>query len=191
MNSVAVWRRFDPSRWHEHPAAIAKEIKATDLVNTRHLTADTAPSPPKMVLRLRKILVPIDFSRQSRKALRYACPFASKFGASITLLYYLVPGHDLDGSDAQVILQKVAQEEAIDPGVVQETVVSTGIAASHEIIRAARDLDADLIIMSTHLYAGVMHALFGRTTTTTDLVALDPPCPVLIIHDGGRDFVSG
>ena len=36
---------------------------------------------------LRKILVPVDFSDCSRKALRYAIPFAKQFGASLTLLF--------------------------------------------------------------------------------------------------------
>src|SRR5256885_14603057 len=36
---------------------------------------------------LKDILVPIDFSDCSKKALRYAVPFAKQFGATITLLH--------------------------------------------------------------------------------------------------------
>jgi nucleotide-binding universal stress UspA family protein len=133
--------------------------------------------------------VPIDFSKQSRKALRYACPLAAKFGAGITLLYYLVRGHDLAAADAHVVLDQVAEEERIDPELVRNTLVSTGIAASQAIVRTARDLQSDLIIISTHLYAGVMHRLFG--SSTTDLVARHAPCPVLIVPKGGRDFAFG
>src|SRR5438477_12743128 len=45
--------------------------------------AQVASSP----FRLKKILVPIDFSECSRKALQYAIPFARQFEASLTLLY--------------------------------------------------------------------------------------------------------
>src|SRR5438093_12150009 len=40
---------------------------------------------------LKNILVPIDFSEPSRKALEYARQMALRFGASVTLLYVLEP----------------------------------------------------------------------------------------------------
>ncbi len=188
MNALTVSRSADQAGWCSGRETALKDIIPPDSAGAQS-TSTTRPSA-QPTLKLKKILVPIDFSRQSRKALHYACSFASIFGASVTLLYYLVPGHDLDDSDAHLILQKVVQEEGIDPALIEETVVSTGVAASHDIIRTARDVNADLVIISTHLYAGIMHTLFGRATTTTDLVALDAPCPVLIIHDGGHDFIS-
>ncbi|MGE5316209.1 MAG: universal stress protein, partial [Acidobacteriota bacterium] len=42
-------------------------------------------------LSLKKILVPIDFSEYSKKALRYAFRFAEQFSASLTLLYVVEP----------------------------------------------------------------------------------------------------
>src|SRR4051812_12399376 len=44
---------------------------------------DLVPS----LLQLKSILVPIDFSKTSLKALEYALPFARQFGAKITLLH--------------------------------------------------------------------------------------------------------
>ncbi len=44
--------------------------------------ANGTPPPFKLT----KILVPIDFSDCSKKALQYAVPFAKQFGATITLL---------------------------------------------------------------------------------------------------------
>jgi hypothetical protein len=38
-------------------------------------------------LNLKEILVPIDFSECSKKALRYAVPLAEQFGAALTVLY--------------------------------------------------------------------------------------------------------
>jgi len=42
-------------------------------------------------LLLRRILVPIDFSKNARRALRYAIPLAAQFGARITLLHVVEP----------------------------------------------------------------------------------------------------
>ncbi|HZI32316.1 MAG TPA: universal stress protein, partial [Candidatus Binatia bacterium] len=46
-------------------------------------TANGAPRPFK----LRTILVPVDFSACSRKALQYAIPLAREFGAAIALIH--------------------------------------------------------------------------------------------------------
>src|SRR5690242_17477582 len=42
-------------------------------------------------VRLKKILVPVDFSDFSKKALRYAKPFAELFGAEVILLHIIEP----------------------------------------------------------------------------------------------------
>ena len=43
------------------------------------------------ILKLKSILVPIDFSKISQKALEYAVPLAKQFGAKITLLHAIEP----------------------------------------------------------------------------------------------------
>ena len=44
-----------------------------------------------VILKLKSILVPIDFSKISQKALEYAVPLAKQFGAKITLLHAIEP----------------------------------------------------------------------------------------------------
>src|SRR5262245_56117697 len=53
-------------------------------------------------------------------------------------------------------------------------------------INAARALKADLIIISTHAYTGLEHALLG---STTERVVRHAPCPVLVVRERERDFV--
>src|SRR2546423_15281048 len=48
---------------------------------------ESAPSR----LQIKSILVPIDFSPSSKKALAYAIPFAEQFGARITVLHVVEP----------------------------------------------------------------------------------------------------
>src|ERR1017187_8074185 len=47
--------------------------------------------PKHCTLRLKKILVPIDFSPPSKNAFKYAVRFAEEFGGELTLLYVLEP----------------------------------------------------------------------------------------------------
>ena len=49
------------------------------------------PPRPAAVFRLKKILVPVDFSDCSKKALQYAVPFARQFGAELVLLHVVQP----------------------------------------------------------------------------------------------------
>jgi nucleotide-binding universal stress UspA family protein len=49
----------------------------------------------------------------------------------------------------------------------------------HEIAAAARTLKADLIIISTHGYTGLKHAVLG---STTERVVRHASCPVLVVR---------
>jgi nucleotide-binding universal stress UspA family protein len=53
-------------------------------------TADTIELVPQ-ILRLKKILVPTDFSETSRKALQYRLRFAEQFRCEVALLYVVEP----------------------------------------------------------------------------------------------------
>src|ERR1041384_5100147 len=55
-------------------------VKSTD--------RDAAPLP---IFKLKKILVPVDFSDCSNKALQYAIPFAKQFDAELILLHIIQP----------------------------------------------------------------------------------------------------
>src|SRR5437899_12901449 len=50
-----------------------------------------AQIPTPLPFKVQKILVPVDFSECSRKALQYAIAFAKQFGAELNLLYVEEP----------------------------------------------------------------------------------------------------
>ena len=143
---------------------------------------------------IKSILVPVDFSAPSRKALAYAVSFAEHFGAKLTLLNVVEPVATPDfmasfpiameedkvraGCKAQ--LDRLIEQEAIDPKRVERTLVRQG-RSFHEITEAARTLNMDLIIMSTHGYTGLKHALLG---STTERVVRHASCPVLVLRKG-------
>ena len=57
---------------------------------------------------------------------------------------------------------------------------------STEVCQAARDLDADLIVIATHGYSGLSRILLG---STTERIVQHSSCPVLVVRDRQREFV--
>lgn len=149
--------------------------------------------PP--IFRLKKVLVPVDFSKCSLKALQYAIPFVRQFGAELTLLHVITPVVLLHASEA--LPQGTAESTAcaqqsledlrssLDPGISAKTVVRTG-SAHLEILDAAKELDIDLAILSTHGHTGLGHFLMGNTV---EKVVRRIGCPVLVVREHEHEFI--
>jgi nucleotide-binding universal stress UspA family protein len=56
----------------------------------------------------------------------------------------------------------------------------------YEITAAARELEVDLIVITTHGRTGLKHALLG---STAERVVRHAPCPVLTVRERQHDFV--
>lgn len=152
-----------------------------------------------MPFRLRKILVPVDFSEYSSKALEYALSFAAQFQASLILLHvveptvypenYMVLPPALDEINQAMIkagqdrLEALRREQVGDRAPA-EAVVRVG-RAYFEIAEAARALDTDMIIIATHGYTGLKHVLLG---STAERVVRHAPCPVLTVRQAEQEF---
>jgi universal stress protein A len=145
----------------------------------------------KPILDVRDILVPVDFSENAEAAVESAGQFAEKFGATIHLLHVVEPAPfitDLSNvpftlSDKQLALKAETDLEAlalrfIPPSVPVVRSVRRG-KAHHEITEAAKELPADLIIVSTHGYTGLKHTLMG---STAERIVRHAICPVLVVR---------
>jgi len=156
---------------------------------------------PESQIDLQRILVPIDFSDHSKKALQYAIPFAEQFKASIDLIYVVEPAiYPADFSFGQVgfpavedeLRQRGAEElealikREIGARVNARSSVRTGKAA-YEIEQYAREESVDLIIIATHGHSGMEHVLFG---STAEKVVRHAPCPVLVVRMAEKEFVK-
>jgi len=154
----------------------------------------------RKTIELNRILVPIDFSDHSKKALKYAIPFARQFHASIDLVYVVEPTiYPADFSFGQVGFPNVEEElrrrgaqeldslikRQIGGKVPARKVILTG-KASYEINAYAEENKIDLIIIATHGHSGFEHALFG---STAEKVVRKAACPVLVVRTGARGFV--
>ncbi|MGZ8921614.1 MAG: universal stress protein [Limisphaerales bacterium] len=156
--------------------------------------ATTAP------FRIKKILVPIDFSDCSKKALQYALPLAQQHMAEVVLLY-VAPTPSYAGGEYGIIdnsafdaelrvtgekrLESFAADE-IGVSVPVEKIARTG-SATAEIIDVAENLPADIIVISTHGYSGLKHVLLG---SVAEHVVRHAPCPVLVVREKEHEFVT-
>lgn len=146
--------------------------------------------------KLQQILVPVDFSECTEKALAYAVPFARQFGATLTLLHVVEPPY-LPASEMGVVVEAESKEEAqkdlaalqarLAGNVRCQTMTRKG-SAEHEIIDAAKELSSDLIILGTHGRTGVERLLMG---STVEKVVRRAGCPILIVRPHEHDFVTG
>jgi nucleotide-binding universal stress UspA family protein len=140
------------------------------------------------MLSLHTILLPTDFSPNAEYALRMASSLARDYGARLILLHVsmppsgpidvLPPGPDLPAESQEALLGKLPWPELPDAGVRVEHRVAEGEPAD-EILRLARKVSCDLIVMGTHGRTGLARLLHG---SVAEEVLRKAPCPVLAVH---------
>ncbi|MBX7157194.1 MAG: universal stress protein [Verrucomicrobiae bacterium] len=136
-----------------------------------------------------KILVPLDFSPTSQKALNRAIALAQQSKASLILIHVvtftMVAGAEqftaIDWyqrlqDEAKKSLKKI--QNKIPASVRSEIILDTGNPFDL-ICRAAKKKNADLIVISTHGFSGLKHVLLG---STAERVIRHAPCPVLVVR---------
>jgi nucleotide-binding universal stress UspA family protein len=143
---------------------------------------------------IKAILVPIDFSPASKRALRYACTLADRFDASIHLMHVLYNPYmmgafmDVYGPPADYwedVEQQARAEletlltagEKTKYSAVFVTVMGT---PPHEILEYLKERPAiDLVVMGTHGRGGISRLLMG---SVADKVVRAAECPVITVH---------
>jgi universal stress protein A len=140
-------------------------------------------------LSLRRILVPIDFSKNARQALHYAIPLATQFGARITLLHVVQPIVYPTEMAIVVTNEKIVVnasrhhlaelEKKFLPKKLRGKMIVRGGQPYFEIAEVAREIKADLIVLTTHGYTGIKRVLLGGTA---ERIVRHAPCPVLTVR---------
>ncbi len=142
--------------------------------------------------RLKKIFVPMDFSKLSKAALPWAIFLAEQFKAEI-ILFHVVEKFPIDyllGKElmSDAIVPLIKQAEADFEIVASDLAKSFGMKITaavregkphEEICEAAKTLDADLIVLTTHGYTGLKHVWLG---STAERVVRHASCPVLVVR---------
>ena len=146
-------------------------------------------------LKIRDILVPIDFSAPSLEAIEFALPLLKQFGAELHLVHVFAPDYPLASMAAMPLivpqlevgkrvrrhLKDVARKYAVE--LRPENIHAISGRSFEEICRLARDSEIDLIITSTRGLTGMKHLALG---STAERVVRYSPCPVLVVHPADR-----
>lgn len=141
----------------------------------------------------KRILVPIDFSAHSKKALGASVALAKTFQAELVLIYVVESAvYPADFGFGQVTVPTIEREmtergEAelkklvshLIAGAVPSQTIVCGGKPFLEIIKAAEEEKVDLIVIATHGHTGVEHILFG---STAEKVVRKAPCDVLVLR---------
>jgi nucleotide-binding universal stress UspA family protein len=161
--------------------------KSSSQISTR----DRAGKRDRQALQIRKVLVPVDFSAPSLRAVQFALPLVAKFGASPHVVHvfhadspftglvgmpFVLPEGDISRS-VNRRLNDVAKKYSIE--LPRENIHALRGKPFDEICRLARDLDIDLIIIATRGNTGLKHLILG---STAEHVVRYSPCPVLVVR---------
>ncbi|WP_160328215.1 universal stress protein [Solirubrum puertoriconensis] len=136
-----------------------------------------------------KVLCPLDFSAATLPLLAYAAALARATGAELCLLHVQEPQPVLSGADEQAGLDVTAElaqaaQVARQAGAAR---VSTHLRhgdAAREIVRAAEESGADLMVIGSHGQTGLTRFLMGNTA---EYVVRTAPCATLLVKPQGTD----
>ncbi|MDX1530737.1 MAG: universal stress protein [Rhodothermales bacterium] len=152
------------------------------------------------------VLVPVDFSEPSRRAIRRGQEMAALYGAALHLVHVFeaapypsfygeevisrreVPPHFAEEAEAQLRRMVEAESDAADGGAADG--VTFGVMAGQpfrQIAAYARDHGVGLIVMGTRGLSGLQQVLLGSTAERTIRTA---PCPVLVVKKTVRPDAS-
>lgn len=146
----------------------------------------------------KRIIVPIDGSPTATKALVAALQLARDSGGRVRLIHVVeelafVDGYDMYGGQTGELLQvmREAGDKVLDTAL--EVAQSAGVEADKQLFdrfgerlgevvaNAAREWNADLIVLGTHGRRGIGRVLLGSGAEQIIRLA---PTPVLVIRSG-------
>jgi nucleotide-binding universal stress UspA family protein len=168
-----------------------KTLRDRPVIGTQPIRKPRRRATTSQPHRFNRILVPIDFSRSSLKAIPYALAVARQFGAHVQLLHIVdttqyppptlltLPLVPLAEWDKRLMkrLEAIALKYRTN-GTVSALKPRSG-TAHEEICATAREVNADLIVIATRGYTGIKHMFLG---STAERVVRHSSCPVLVVR---------
>ena len=145
-------------------------------------------------MKIRNILVPVDFSERSEHGAQHAVVLARRFGARLTFLHVVPPSpYEYAAFDEgfyaaatwpqqpevrETLLRRLDElASRVAPGLDVETIVVSG-DPSLEIEDVAKEKDADLVMLPTHGYGAFRKLVLGSVTSK-------------VLHDVSRPVFTG
>ncbi|MEM1201605.1 MAG: universal stress protein [Acidobacteriota bacterium] len=147
-------------------------------------------------MKIRRVLMPTDFSECANAALGHALFLADRFGAELDILHVVVLHHDdpyhptAHFPDADDIYRKLSElaasglDELLGEGDRERLnireVQKRALAAAPEVVRYAEKQEVDLIVMGSHGRRGWRRFLLG---SVAEEVVRTAPCAVLTLRE--------
>ncbi len=144
---------------------------------------------------LRSIVVALDFSEQSSRALDTAIDLARNSGGELHLVHAFdvripfVTPYEVAVPDKLITAARDSAARKLEKAL--QRVTAAGLAgksyleevpAASAIARVAEEVGADLVVMGTHGHTGLKHVLLGSVAERTLRLA---PCSVLTVKAAG------
>ena len=150
-------------------------------------------------IHIERILFPTDFSAFSARAFRHALALTRKFHARLKVLHvipHVFPAGDSLYSAAPWLLTPEVRQQADEEmrrflapareGRIDHEVEVREGDSWREIVAAAEEMPADLVIIGTHGRSGIEHLFLG---SVAEKLIRRLPCPVLTVcHEEGRTW---
>lgn len=145
-------------------------------------------------MKIEKILVPVDFSPFSDKAVQYALFLAEKFEAEITLLHtVLLFQEDINEEEHmkayEGVVRRRLEERSAQLDIQRKTVETRGIRVRSELLRGISAADTildyifenefDLVVLGTHGRTGLRKWISG---SVAERIVRLSPIPVMTIQ---------
>lgn len=151
-------------------------------------------SPSKTI---RRVLVPIDFSEASERALQHAYELAMTYGAEIVVLHAI---EEVVLPMAYGVAPKQVDAEAVRPDVESALaeLLKKHVGIEHaraevrvgyppqQILEAIEEESADLVVMGTHGREGLNRLLMG---SVAERIVRHAACPVLTLQQESRSLL--
>lgn len=150
-------------------------------------------------MNVKRILVPVDFSEFSKKALECASRWAERFDARMTLAHVVVlHAEEFDEAEELRKLESFAEEKERErarilhehkklldhPEEMIDAELLRGFSAGDALLNFMIGSDFDLVVMGNHGYTGVKKWLYG---SVAEKVVRFSSIPVLTVH---KDFAN-
>jgi nucleotide-binding universal stress UspA family protein len=153
-----------------------------------------------MTKKLRKLLVAVDFSETSERALSAALELGHRYAAEVHLVHalevplpifepYAVAVPPSFVTDArQSAEEKLARAAArVKEAGLSGTSHLGDVPAGRAVAARAREIGADLVVVGTHGHTGFKHVLLGSVAEST---VRESPCSVLTVKGQGAPAFS-
>jgi nucleotide-binding universal stress UspA family protein len=154
-----------------------------------------------MMIELKQIMVPTDFSEPSSCAVKYGRALAERFGAALHYVHVLEDFVALSWSSDTYVTSLPRLREEVEADALSRlgqllkepegAQLSAKVALLTgnpfvEIVRYARDQNIDLIVIGTHGRGPIAHMLLG---SVAEKVVRKAHCPVLTVRHPQHEFV--